>query len=350
MVLKVLYLQDNMIKNLDQFIDGVLADFSPKQQKVLIGRFGLNTGKYATLQKIGDELGITRERVRQIEEQGIKKLRDKMQEQAKPLIQLAKDVLNNSGGIRRDDVFIEEVIKKAGFSGASKHTDAKLRFIFISAGVPMYSKENDDYHAFWFEDKKAEKKFYDFIKNTTQYLKENNRDEIFNNKTHLSLCTDPSMNDFLSIPKNFGVNVFGDFGLREWAEIEPKTIRDKAYLVLKKNKDPLHFEDIAKNIAKFGIDKKAAHVQTVHNELIKDGRFVLVGRGVYALKEYGYEPGTVREVIVKLLKKKGPLSAGDVVELVNEQRLLKKNTILLNLQNRRYFKRLNDGTYHIKEA
>ena len=113
---------------------------------------------------------------------------------------------------------------------------------------------------------------------------------------------------------------------------------------------PLHFKEIANNICTLGIDKKPAHVQTVHNELIKDGRFVLVGRGVYALREHGYEPGTVREVITRLLKERGPLDSTEVVRLVNQKRFLKENTILLNLQNRRHFKRLEDGRYGAEEA
>ena len=98
------------------------------------------------------------------------------------------------------------------------------------------------------------------------------------------------------------------------------------------------------------MDRKQPHVQPVHNELIKDDRFVLVGRGIYALRSRGFEPGTVRQVIAKILKTKGPLPQTDVVRLVNEQRFLKENTVLLSLQNRRHFKRLDDGRYHVKEA
>jgi DNA-directed RNA polymerase delta subunit len=119
---------------------------------------------------------------------------------------------------------------------------------------------------------------------------------------------------------------------------------------LKKEEKPLHFEDIAKKIGRMGIDSKPAHVQTVHNELIKDDRFVLVGRGIYALSEHGYEGGTVKQVIAKILNNEGPLRPEEVVKLVNQKKILKKNTILLNLQNKKNFKKLDDGRYHIKEA
>jgi hypothetical protein len=156
--------------------------------------------------------------------------------------------------------------------------------------------------------------------------------------------------NYLSVSKQIHKNPYGDMGLREWAEISPATVRDKIYLVLKKKAEPLHFEDIAKHINKVGFDSEEALAPTVHNELIKDNRFVLVGRGLYGLKEHGYEPGTAREVIAKVLKSKGALQATDVVSHVNKQRFFKSNTILINLQNKNFFERLPDGRYRVRES
>ena len=91
-------------------------------------------------------------------------------------------------------------------------------------------------------------------------------------------------------------------------------------------------------------------MQTVHNELIKDPRFVLVGRGMYSLKEFGVMPGTAREVMARLLKDNGPLTPDDLMKLVLSERLLKKNTVLINLRNRKHFKRLEDGRYTVNFA
>lgn len=338
-----------MKNNIDQLIEQLFEGFNAKQQKVLAERFGLKSGHRQTLQDIGDELHITRERVRQIEEQGVKKLRDRAEKSAAFLLDMAKAHLAHAGGVRKDDVFVNELLKKGEFAPA-KHADMKARFVLLVSGAPLYHKEDDAYHAFWYEDKRAEKRFMDFVKQMTQFLKNTDRNTLFAEKTHLHQLPDVNAAHFLSIPKHFGVNMFGDFGLKEWAEIEPRTVRDKSYLALKKHGKPLHFADIAKSIQQLGIDRRAAHVQTVHNELIKDKRFVLVGRGVYALSEHGYEPGTVKEVIARLLKKHGALTSDEVVRLVNEQRFLKQNTILLNLQNRKLFKRLENGKYHVQGA
>lgn len=335
--------------HIDQFINQLFEGFTPKQRKVLAGRFGLKNGKRSTLQEIGDELGITRERVRQIEEQTIGKIRTTVREDAKELVNLAVKHLEAEDGVRRDEEFIKE-IKKAISDTHTKYIDQKLHFIFVTAGAPLFRKEDDNFHAYWYVSEASKKGFLDFTKQITQFFKNGDKNQILREKSYLALTKQLSSTHFLTIPKHFGVNVFGDMGLREWPEIEPKTIRDKAYLVLKKHGQPLHFENVAKFINEYGLDKKKAHMQTVHNELIKDTRFVLVGRGMYGLKEHGFEPGTVRDVIVNLLKKHGSLSSNEVVTLVNKQRFLKENTILLSLQNRKHFKRLDDGKYHIKEA
>ncbi len=335
---------------INELVDNLLSDFTPKQRRVVVGRFGLKNGEVMTLQAIGDELKITRERVRQIEGQATKKLREKVKTSAAHILEVAEKHLKSIGDVRRDDLFIQDLLFALGIDSSVKYPGEKLRFILFVAGTPSYAKEDEKYGAYWYSDEKAKAKFMEFVKEVTNFLKTGKKQELIDKKLYLMHCKDLVSCHLLSIPKHFGVNVFGDFGLAMWPEIGPKTIRDKVYLVLKKHEKPLHFEDIAKYINRYGLDKKSAHVQTVHNELIKDKRFVLVGRGVYALRENGFEAGTVREVIARLLVTHGPLHSTEVVNLVNQQRFLKENTILLNLQNRKHFKRLDDGRYKIREA
>ena len=126
-------------------------------------------------------------------------------------------------------------------------------------------------------------------------------------------------------------------------------MKDKAHLVLKKEKSPKHFAEIAKLINVAGFQGKKANIQTVHNELIKDARFVLIGRGIYALSEWGYKPGTVKEVLVDILKKSSkPLSKSAILSRVMDARLVKENTVLLNLNNSKTFIKNKDGTYSLK--
>jgi len=131
--------------------------------------------------------------------------------------------------------------------------------------------------------------------------------------------------------------------LLDWPEINPRGVKDKAYIVFKKIGKPLHFDEVARLI-------EGSLVQTVHNELIKDPRFVLVGRGIYALEEWGYFPGQVKDVILKILKEEGkPLTKEEILEKVRKQRLVKENTVFLNLSNKKHFLRNSQGKYEVKE-
>jgi hypothetical protein len=133
--------------------------------------------------------------------------------------------------------------------------------------------------------------------------------------------------------------------LKEWPEINPRVIKDKAFLVFKKENKPLHFSQVAQLIG------TNALVQTVHNELIRDQRFVLVGRGIYALADWGYKPGTVKEVISGILAQSGdPLSKDEILKKVSEQRIVKANTVLLNLSNKQRFLRNSQGKYLLRDA
>jgi DNA-directed RNA polymerase delta subunit len=143
--------------------------------------------------------------------------------------------------------------------------------------------------------------------------------------------------------KKLSRNPLGEWGKADSQNVKTRGIKDYAYLVMRKHGSPMHFREVAKAIeATFG---KKTHTATCHNELIKDKRFILVGRGIYALAEWGYKAGVVRDVIAEILKKEGPLSKEDVVDRVMKERYLKKNTILVNLQNPKYFKKNKQGLY-----
>lgn len=338
-----------MAKDIDTLTENLLNTLNPKQKRILKERYGIG-GKKKTLQGIGDSLGITRERVRQIENQSLKKIKAETLQNFGAFIDAAEKHLRTIGGVREDNLFIEEVARLTDLDTSPKNWKPKTRLIFSAAARPLYSKENPDSKSYWYLNETANNQFQNFIAKTIETFETTAKAETLNNQNFLSkLKAAPEYNS-LFISKKFGQNSFGDIGLIKWPEIKPKNVRDKAYLALKKTCAPLHFRDIAKQIIKIGVSPKPVNTQTVHNELIKDKRFVLVGRGIYALKENGYETGTVREVITSLLGHNGPLASHEVVKLVNQQRLLKENTVLLNLQNRKHFKRLDDGRYTLRGA
>ena len=148
---------------------------------------------------------------------------------------------------------------------------------------------------------------------------------------------------WLRISKNIGKNPLGEWGQAHSQNVKTKGVRDFAYLAVKKHGSPLHFREVASLIEK--MFNRKAHIATTHNELIKDKRFVLVGRGLYALKEWGYQTGIVKDVIKEILKKNGPMTRDEIISKVKKERYVKDNTIVVNLQDSRYFKRRSDGKY-----
>lgn len=334
-------------------IENLISDLSERQKDVIESRFGLN-GEELTLAVIGEKYGLTRERVRQIESNSLALIRKKFNNSpASKLLKSAISYLEKSGGVKKDDEFVKElmvIFKDINFNKKI------LRFIFEIAGKPNISENDKNFYDFWYLDARSFKKLSDFVSMAEKFFK-SKKSEFLSRKIkiddflslmekEIGIKKDVILN-YISVSKKITKNSFGDFGLSAWGEINPKTMRAKAYLVLKKHGDSLHFRDIAKKINEAGFDNRKAIEATVHNELIKDPRFVLVGRGIYGLSELGHRPGTAKEVIGMVLKEKGPMRAEEVINLVKQERFLKDNTILLNLQNRKNFKKLEDGRYHL---
>ncbi|MBU0597824.1 winged helix-turn-helix domain-containing protein, partial [Patescibacteria group bacterium] len=155
---------------------------------------------------------------------------------------------------------------------------------------------------------------------------------------------------YLEISPGISKNPFDEYGLTEWGSIVPKRMNDKIYLILKRHKEPLHFTEIAQKINEAKFDNRKSYPPTVHNELILNDKYILVGRGIYALKEWGYKPGVVSNVLIDILKKENrPMSRDELVNQVLQQRIVKKNTIHLALTEKTKFKKLTDGTYQLTE-
>lgn len=313
----------------------LLKDLSGRTRDVMVRRFGLG-GERETLESIAKTYDITRERVRQIEEQGFKDLENKIESPVcQNVFRHFVRHLKASGSLQKEETLLDQL-------AGSKFKNHILFLLTLGKPFERFN-ETENFHSFWAIDKNSFNIAKGAINSLITDLKKKKQPMAL--PRHIS----PS---YIEITKYILKSPEGLYGLRDWPEINPRGIKDRAYIVLKKEKKPLHFTGVASSINTSPLFKSDKPVisQTVHNELIKDQRFVLVGRGLYALREWGYESGVVREVISTVLQKtKRPMEKEEVVKKVLEQRHVKPNTILLNLQNKKYFKSF-EGKYTIRKV
>ena len=314
-------------------------------------RFGLKDGNRQTLEEIGHDYGITRERVRQIESDAFRILTD---DQNLFLLKSIFDYL--------DDIFEEQnyLIGEKRLlnivTGISEpHPVRSSVLLVLTIGKPYQRfAEDKKFYTYWVTKPQVRTKAEKIIEYLVNHFSQKNQPFLSSevlNLVYLKHKDVPEtfVKNVIEISKDISENIFGEVGLSYWPEINPRGVRDKAYLVLERETEPRHFIEITDLINKANFSSRQAFPQTVHNELIKDERFVLVGRGIYALKKWGYEPGVVKEIIAKILKEANkPLSKEEIISAVLKQRKVKPNTIVVNLQNNREFDRLDDNRYGLK--
>jgi hypothetical protein len=320
--------------NYSQICSNLLRVLPEKQKKVISRRFALLDGdQKETLESIGESYGITRERVRQIEKDGFLKLKPEIKKYQK-VFQYFNQYLKSQGGLKEESSLLKEL-------GGKNYQNQVYFLLNLGENFERFA-ETAKLHSLWTTDKSSLVSAEKVVDSLSKRLEKAGKPLRLNELVSFISVGPKILSSYLEVSKRIQKSPEGSFGLENWPEIKPRGVKDKAYLVFKKEKKPLHFREVANAI-------DSALPQTVHNELIKDERFTLVGRGLYALKEWGYEQGYVKDVIFKVLKAaQKPLTKEEILEKVLKQRLVKENTVLLNLSNKKYFNRTPEGFYILK--
>lgn len=343
-----------------EVIAALSKKISQKEADVLQRRFGLGGAPQETLEAIGSSYHVTRERIRQIENLSVKKIKQHPEFMilVKPVEHVVLTVIEEHGNIMSEDHLLDELFP----AGHSELDDQSILFILSELLDFRFSKvgPNRIFVKAW----KVKTANLDIVERAIEMLVKIINDanqplefsELYNRvkeqtyyKEHSEKLGVDVITSYLQLSKKIAVNPFSEYGLSSWGSVSPKRMNDKIYLVLKKFGKPMHFVDIAKKITE--VFKKEAYPPTVHNELILNKHYVLVGRGIYALKEWGYKQGVVADVIADILKKRGePMRRSEIVDTVLQQRIVKKNTIHLALTNKKRFIKLADGRFIVNES
>ncbi len=323
-----------------------------REREIITRRFGLFDRK-ETLEQIGELLGITRERVRQLEKAILIRLKIASEDGKIPAVteieKLAIRDLSENGRVAR----VQDIaMRMTGSKKPSNEVKSHIIFITEISAKLTSINENDNYHqgagiAEYGDEKKVRAKVDEILKAIKKHGEPLTIEVLFE---QLSDYETPSQVQALASLSKGLANLKDMWGLVKWPTVNPKNIRDKIYVILADNAKPMHFSEIAEKIKESDFKRKDVTQQAIHNELIKDKRFVLIGRGIYALDNWGYKKGTVSDIIADVLKKAGePLHRDEIVKRVLKSRQVKETTILLNLQSKSEFKRVAKATYSLAE-
>jgi len=332
------------------FIEQFLLLLSQKERFVIERRFNLDNKQRATLEEIGQHFSVTRERIRQIEKNALNKLRRNLENfPLKDISDLAFQLLQESGRLMKEDVMLSQLINvKSSFLPESLQLILAVDRRFDRIPNTVY------FHPHLRFPQYNESFLQNLSKQVVQLLKKN-KDTVDIKKlievlkmTHKDFQVEQNtLLSFLQVDKKIKLVENQRVGLVEWRHINPRTLRDKIFYVLRREQKPMHFVDIANRIIESGFDRKKVNLQAVHNELIRFEEFVLVGRGIYGLKEWGYVPGTVADIIEELLGKKESMSQDEIIQEVLKQRYVKPITIILSLKNKKQFVRVGRKQYSL---
>ncbi len=328
----------------------LLSVLNERSQDILTKRYGLGTKDTSkmTLEAIGNEYNITRERVRQIEDHGLSSIRkSKIYSEVESNLEELRGVIEEMGGAISEADLLDEISNNVS---EKNH----IHFLLVVGNFFFKKKEDENFVPRWYLDEKTLNEVEKNIKKLYSNMGDDSiisEDEIVKNLLNQlknvseKYKREEVVKRWLRMSKKISSNPLGEWGKTTSSNINVKGIRDYAFLVIRKHGSPVHFKEVACLITK--LFNREAHVATCHNELIKDPRFVLVGRGLYALTEWGYSSGVVRDVISEILKREGPLTKEDIIEKVLKERYVKENTILVNLQNSKNFKKDSENKYSL---
>lgn len=334
----------------DQLVTAVLATIDREREREIVARrFGLFDRK-ETLEQIGEMLGITRERVRQLEKAVITRLRSSAEQGTLPHVAdfqaSVLELLGQSGSVAR----VSDLTTKLSDT-PNREEQARVAFLSqLSPDLTVIQEDDNFYNSVAarasYDEKSLKTKVAKLIETIKGLGEPKDIDEIAKSA---GIASSDEAAALASTSKHLAT-LNGRWGLIKWPMVNPKNIRDKIYVILKEHGKHMHFNEIAAAIKDSDFKRKDVTTQAIHNELIKDKRFVLIGRGIYALKEWGYEKGTVADIISEILRAANqPLHRDEIVKRVLKSRFVKETTILLNLQGKPQFKRVAKATYELAE-
>jgi len=344
-------------KDIEKSFSQTLKSLTEKEQDVIKRRIWINWSK-ETLQSIWLSYSpqITRERVRQIENTWISKIWRMLKSALlKGIQKVSNDYIDMHWWILTFDKLINIVIKELNID---KNTNVWILDIVIQSTENIKKSKPRSWVEIYYYKNNINKPIIDNIhKEALKILKR--KKDVMDKKALYEL-----IKANLKIESDINTNIvfidsvlvlFSDIvvweenliWLTKWKILNPTTLKDKAVYVMKKEWIPMHFVDVANKISQ--MTWKTAKVNTIHNELIRNNEFVLVWRWIYWLKENGFTPWTIMDVMLNVLKKHWePMTTEEITAGVLKHRKVRPTTIYMNIQNKDFIERVWRNYYQAK--
>jgi hypothetical protein len=343
------------LPKVQDLVNNLLIVLSEKEKYIIENRFSLNDNPKLTLETIGKKYNVTRERIRQIEKNALKKLKRNVNNTAlSDITTLALDIIHEFGGIIDEERMITEVLRRSPDPDMIDVNSLKLTIDL--EGDIEHVHNTIQYRPYW-KNTDIKGSTVKAVCNAAHKILAVNKEVLDAQVLAERIIKEGALNltprfvkSAFDLDRRLFVIEDNEIGLSSWRSVNPKTLRDKIFFVLKTIKKPLHYIDISNRIASLNFDNKSINTQAVHNELIRHDGFVLIGRGIYALKDWGYEEGTVADVITSILREKGQMKRDEIIAEVLERRQVKKITVQLNLKNKPEFERIGRDVYKLAES
>lgn len=346
---------EDVFANVHEAVDKLLLLLSEKEKFVIVNRFDFSGKGRLTLDSIGKRFSVTRERVRQIEKNALTKLRRNVFNTSLVGIQdHVRSILQDAGGLLKEDILFAKMINDGDEGSFLNKSSTRLAIVLAD---DLYLIGNTiEFEPFVSFNSIPQDFVNGIASKAMKYLSKRNN-VVMIEELHQAFTPELAsaemgkdlLRSIFSVSKEIKV-LHDAIGLVKWRHINPKTLRDKIFFILRNEQKAMHFVDIANKITEHGFDTKQVNLQAVHNELIRYKQFVLIGRGIYALEEWGYDHGTTKDVIITLLKKKKVMSEVEIIKKVLEKRKVKPITITLSLKNNPEFIRVGRKRYQLAEV
>jgi hypothetical protein len=346
------------------FIEEVLQLLPERQRNIIKDRYGLWDGIAETLQDIGDKLGLTRERIRQIEDKGLKRLRRvygfrsiKNFVVTKIAVYLSSRAETTRGIVSEDEV-------ASAFADDCSTEEAALTIgLLRDVNASLFAQQMVEAESGVYCLDKALATEYRTLLEILQGTLERNQKPLSEQTFYQSLSSDSGrtfseqqirlLQRILAVSPSVVRLHNGTIALSKWTKFERRDSANVAAAALRLLGRPAHFRELTQKIGTLFPDLGDINERVLHNALVcHREKFVWVKNGTYGLKDWGLaRPPYIKDRLIELLSGSGyPLPYWHLKEKVLEVCNCKEESVRMTLDlNPKVFKKFDGDQYGLRQ-